>query len=58
MKDIEIEMYWIVFEYIFNILEMNLKVWERERDKERVMLVVYICWWLFLIMVLRVLVIV
>lgn len=58
MKEIEIEMYWIVFEYIFNILEMNLKVWERERDKERVMLVVYICWWLFLIMVLRVLVIV
>lgn len=31
MKEIEIEMYWIVFEYIFNILEMNLKVWERER---------------------------
>lgn len=32
MKEIEIEMYWIVFEYIFNILEMNLKDWERERD--------------------------
>lgn len=32
MKEIEIEMYWIVFEYIFNILEMNLKVWERERE--------------------------
>lgn len=32
MKETEIEMYWIVLEYIFNTLETNLKVWERERD--------------------------
>lgn len=58
MKDTEIEMYWIVLEYIFNTLETNLKVWERERDKERVMSAVYTRRWLFLTMALRALVIV
>lgn len=47
MKETEIEMYWIVLEYIFNTLETNLKVWERERDKERVMSAVYTRRWLF-----------
>lgn len=58
MKETEIEMYWIVLEYIFNTLETNLKVWERERDKERVMSAVYTRRWLFLTMALRALVIV
>lgn len=58
MKETEIEMYWIVLEYIFNTLETNLKVWERERYKERVMSAVYTRRWLFLTMALRALVIV
>lgn len=58
MKETEIEMYWIVLEYIFNTLETNLKVWDRERYKERVMSAVYTRRWLFLTMALRALVIV
>lgn len=48
MKETEIEMYWIVLEYIFNTLETNFKsLGERERDKERVMSAVYTRRWLF-----------